>query len=435
MSGQIFDTTVWANALKIKYGPNLVSQLNDETPTLNMFETDSESWMGSQVQFPIHYGRYPSAMAMGALGYLPAAGNITTASVIIPTKWVRTRVLFDIEVMYASATNAGAWARGQDFLMDRAVTDLADEINRMVAGGTGRGILALVDDTDGSSSGVLGVDAPGGIAADGYGSRYLQPNMIVAFVNPSDSSIRSVRTLSAVTNSGTAATITLDNDVNTSQAANNDWIVRVSNSGISGTAGASSSLDNEVMGIPGIVDDGTLVATFHNVVRSSVTAWQSTVLSTNKIGLMPLQELEDTIHQRSGKKPTHHFMHHSVKRGYLAVADATRTFTSAGGTMAGIDIGQEPEGVSLAYNGKPFLVDRDAPLGRWYMLHRPAITHYVLTEGEWAEETGSMLRAVPGQDAFEAIYRKSGNLSSEMPNSMGVLTGLSTNNAILAHIE
>lgn len=429
----IFDTTAYAEALKIRYGERIVKQHSDKMVALDLFGESTNEWEGLRVEFPIQVGRNQGVMAMGSLGLLPVPQNLDFQSVQIPVRWVRGRVLFEVGLMKQSLRSSGAFARANDYLMNNLVVDLADERNRMLASGTGRGILALVDDTDGSTAGVLNVDSPGGIASDVYGSRYIQPDMILAFVNPSNSVIRSVRKATAVTN-GTTASITLDNDVTTAQAANNDWIVRVSNANVT-TAGASSSLDNEPMGLEGIVDDGTNVTTFHNVNRTTVPQWQSTVLSVTALGLEPLQRLEDTIDQTSGETPTHHYMHHSVRRAYLAAADATRVFMQTGKGPQSFDIGQEPMGMDLTYNGRPIRVDRDAQLGEWLMLNSNHLTHYILVRGEWAEETGSMFRAVPGQDALEAIYRVADNFSSDKPNSMGKLTGLSTTNAIARTVD
>lgn len=90
--------------------------------------------------------------------------------------------------------------------------------------------------------------------------------------------------------------------------------------------------------------------------------------------------------------------------------------------------------MELSYNNKPVHVDKDARLGGWMMLNKDHLMRYVLVEGEWAEETGSMFRAVNGQDALEAIYRVGINYGSDKCNSHGKLTGLSTTNAITRHV-
>lgn len=430
----IFDVSAYAAALKEKYGPALVSQVNDKITALKLFSEDTESWEGLYVRYPVLLSRAQSFMAHGSLGLLPTSQNELTADVQIPVKWVRGTVTFEVAVMKASARSSGAWARAQKLLMDRLVTNISDELNRMLSAGTGRGILAFVDDADGSSAGVLEVDAPGGIASDGFGSRYLQPGMIIAFVDPSTQTIRSIRQVVAINQeTATLSSITLNSDVNTSQAADNDWIVRAADFSVTNTA-RDTSLDNEPMGLEGIVDDGTLVSVFHNISRSTYPAWQSTVLSVPSLSLDALQRLYDTIDQQSGEMPTDNLVHHSVRRAYLASIEASRIFMQSGKGPAAFDLGQEPAGLQLTYNGVPIHVDKDVQFGRWLAVNRNHLTKFTLVPGEWADETGSVFQAVPGQDALQAIYRIACNYSSDKPNAHGKLVDMSITNAITRHV-
>jgi len=42
----IFDTTAYSSALKIKYGPRLVSQVNDRITALKLFADSRDEWEG-----------------------------------------------------------------------------------------------------------------------------------------------------------------------------------------------------------------------------------------------------------------------------------------------------------------------------------------------------------------------------------------------------
>lgn len=432
----IFDAAAYTAALKIKYGKKLTSQVNDRVVVLKKFSDDSESWVGQYVSQPILIGRGQSFMAHGSLGLLPQPQNETTVEQRIPVKWVRGRVQFETALMFQSTGSVGAFAKASDLLMKRLVINLSDELNRMLSAGAGTGILALVDATSGvgSAGDPLFIDAPGGIASDGYGTRYLQPGMLVAFT-PDGSTIHGIRTVSSIaTEAATSSSIVLDQvGVYGTTYTNNDYIVRVANASVSDLS-RDSAYNNEPMGLEGIVDDGTLVNPFHNINSTTYPDWASIRLSVSGLSLDALQRLMDTIDQQSGEAVTDHVVHHSVRRQYLALIDTGRTFMQTGTGPGKFDLGQEPRGVDVTYNGLPITVDRDIQLGEWLSINKDHLTRFVLREGEWAEETGSMFTRVPGQDALEALYRVGVNYTTDQRNTHGKLVGMGITNAIGRHV-
>lgn len=427
----IFDTASYAQSLKIKYGPALVSQVNDRIVVGKLFQNDKDSWEGSQVQFPILLGRGQSFMAHGSLGLLPTAQNETTASVIIPIKWVRGRITFEVALMKQSARNAGSWARAQQLLMDRLVTNIADEYNRMLVSGSGTGILALVDGA-GDGTTTVTVDSPGGIASDGFGGRFLQPGMQIGFTNGTLlSAIRRIESIGSET--ATAGSIVLDSACSATQAPDNYYIVRVADTGVTNIA-RDTSYNNEPMGLEGIVDDGTLVNPFHNVNSTTHPDWASARFSVSALSLDALQRLYDSIDQQSGTPPTDNIVSHSIRRQYLALQETARVFMQTGRGAQAFDLGQAENKVDLQYNGLPVHTDRDAQFGQWISVNKNHLNRYPLVEGEWADETGSIFRAVPGQDALEAIWRAAFNYSTDKRNAHGKLIGMSIANALSRHI-
>lgn len=396
-------------------------------PTLKLFTRSDDEWEGLQAQFPILVGRGQSFMAHGSLGLLPQPKNETTYSMIVPVKWVRGRIQFEIAVMKASMRSSGAFARANEMLMNRLIANIADEKNRMLCAGNGVGIFAQVNGAVSASTTVT-VDNPGNITSTVAGARYIQPGMLLGFIDSATAptTIQAIREVSSVA----AGDLTFVID-SAATISDDYFIVRVVNAQVSNIA-RDTSWNNEPMGLQGIVAT-TTPSTFHNIDRSTVTDFQSSVLSVSALSLDALQRLEDVVDQQSGEEITDHLVHHSVRRQYLAMIDASRVFMQTGkATVA--DAGQEPMGVQLTYNGKPILCDRDFMLGEWMAVNRNHLTHFVLTDGEWAEETGSMFRAVPGQDALEAVYRIADNFSTDKGNAHGKLTGLSTSNALSRHV-
>lgn len=429
----IFDSTAYGNALKDLYGPEMKSQVAEKTVSLKLFTPSSDEWQGLKVKYPIPIERAQSFMAHGALGVFPDPQDETILSTEILVKWIRGRILFSKAVMEESRTSRGAWAQANQFLMKRLVTNIADERNRML-NSTGTGILALVDGA-GNGTTTLTVDAPGGIAGDGYGTRYLQVGMIIAITD--GTTISAVRKISAiVTESDTAGSVTLNQAVSAADAPNNSYIVRAANLGITtSTLTRDTSYNNEPMGLDGIIDDGTLVNPFQAISRTTYPTWGATIITVPAFSLSALQQLTDTIDQVCGEPITDFQCHHSVRRAYLASLDTTRQFTQASGGPGKFDLGLEPKGVQISYNTIPIHVDRDARLGALKAINRDTLYRYVLLDGEWANDTGNVLRwTSTDQDAFEAIWRMADNFATDRPNSHGQLQGMDQVSAIRRHI-
>lgn len=430
----IFDSTAYGNALKDLYGPEMKSQVNDRTIALKLFTPESDEWQGLKVKYPVTIERAQSFMAHGALGVFPDPQDETVLSTEILVKWIRGRILFSKAVMEESRTSRGAWAQANQFLMKRLVTNIADERNRML-NGTGTGILALVDGA-GTGTTSLNVDAPGGIAGDGYGSRYLQAGIIVAFTN--GTVISAVRRITAITvENDTTSTITLNSPVSAADAPDNYFIVRAANLGVTtSTLTRDTSYANEPMGLDGIIDDGTLVNPFQAISRTTYPVWGSTVINVPAFSLSALQSLTDTIDQVCGEPITDFLCHHSVRRAYLTALDTTRQFVQSQGGPGKFDLGLEPKGMEVAYNTLPIHVDRDCRLGSWKAINKDALYRYVLLDGEWANDTGNVLRwTSTDQDAFEAIWRMADNFATDRPNAHGQLTGMDQVNAIRRHVQ
>src|SRR5215475_10766349 len=138
----VFDAVAFGDMLKRVYGPNVISQVSDKVLLRKEIATSTDEWTGSEVRFPIALGRAQSFMAHGALGILPTPVNETFTSTVIPVKWMHGRIQLGVDAMKQSMTNRGAFARALNFIMDRLVTNIADDLNRIMASGTGRGIFA-----------------------------------------------------------------------------------------------------------------------------------------------------------------------------------------------------------------------------------------------------------------------------------------------------
>ena len=81
-----------------------------------------------------------------------------------------------------------------------------------------------------------------------------------------------------------------------------------------------------------------------------------------------------------------------------------------------------PSEFYLEFNGLPVVPDKDCPR-RMFFLPAEGIEKYVLCEMEFADETGSMMIAQTGVDAFEVRVRHFFNLFNSHAAGSAVLTG------------
>jgi hypothetical protein len=222
----------------------------------------------------------------------------------------------------------------------------------------------------------------------------------------------------------------------TTSLADNDYIVKAMNATI--TDVGDTSFNKEAMGLLGLVDDGTYVATLHNVNRTTYPLFQSTVIgSVGPLSADVLQRGVDLADQRGDGDIDLLSMHHSVRRAYISVTDDARRYV-------GSDLGSPDAGTKaakkqrLTFGGIPMEVDKHAPYGIIFGLDTSTFRRYVEVAGEWMDEDGSILQRIGSgstmQDAFEGVYRMWFNLHVEKPNTCFRLDAV-TATVTVAHID
>ena len=102
----------------------------------------------------------------------------------------------------------------------------------------------------------------------------------------------------------------------------------------------------------------------------------------------------------------------------LLVADK-RFVNTVTGKVKGDGTFSDKEKSYLEFAGVPWIADPDAPT-RVFMIDSKTFKKYVLSELEWADETGSYMIAQTSADAFEARLRLFANLFPEKPSACAV---------------
>ena len=412
-----------AAILKEVYGDEVADQINNETRSYSHFkrEADDSKWEGEVYVEALRTGRNQATKAAAERGLLPDADRQKYAELRIPNRYVYMAVEVTAQIMKEARTKRAAFLNAMESEMSGAVTDCAVELERMIWM-AGNGQLCLVS-VAGASTTTLNVDTPGGVAGTVNGARFLKPGSVIAIhaagAAPSNTP-NAVRTVSTVAADGTSVVLTAA--VSAGEAVNNGWVTK----GVSRGGTLEGSVNLEPMGLLGIIDDGTYVATFHGLSRTTNPIFKSKRF-TGVGGLDEdiLHRGFDTTDELKNKSPNWLTCHHSIHREYIRLTQSDRRYTGEYLMRpdAGVSGGKKRE---LSFNGLSIEKARFAPYEMFFAIDDDPLKRYVSVEGEWADEDGAVLSRVSGQDVFQAYYRKFGNHGTMRCNSSFILDGITS---------
>ena len=177
----------------------------------------------------------------------------------------------------------------------------------------------------------------------------------------------------------------------------------------------------EMMGLRGIVDDGTDLTTFQNLtVSGTLYEWRSVRINASSANLTSdyLQRLIDSvaIMAPDGEEPDTLIMHKVQRRKYLDLVVPQKRFND-GDMDAGF--------TKLSFNGSEMLLDKDCQVDTVYAVKKDKIRKFELESIGMGKHEGSdtFLRAI-NQDVFQAYWRHYCNFGTSSRLSHGKLVSL-----------
>lgn len=405
--------------LKDFYVDKIVEEIKQEMPLLDYFKKrDDMPTDGRQVFYPVHVGRNVGVGAIGAGANLPTAGGQTWQDLKVPYRYNYARIQIDAQSLKATKTSKGAFEKIFDAEILGAARDCGRNRNRQLFG-YGNGQLAAIKTGASSATQTLN-NLQGQTDANGQynPARFLAAGQIVAGIS-GGATVNWVGTVSSVSADLTQVTFT-----GSVASTTGDVLVLVSTA--ASTALADSGYNNEIMGLLGMVDDGTYVGTYFGISRTTYPLLQSSriALGGGTLSAIILQRLADAIAQKSDGHVSDWFMHQTTLREHLANLQNFKRYTNefAMSPDAGWE-GAAQEG-EIEFNEAPMHVDRDCPYGLIFGLDEKMLFRYVNEEGKWADDDGTILLRVAGVDAYEARFRVFDNFVNDAPNRCGVISGI-----------
>lgn len=385
--------------LKIYYAGPIVSQFNDEMPLYKGAEKGKEKWNGLQINRPLKVRRNQGIGATSDGGNLPAIGKQNVQQATIVSKYNYLRFGLTGPLIKASQGDKGAFVSAMEYEMSEGLIDLKKDVNRQLFW-NGEGRLAVLS-AAAVASNVITVT---GRTSGEDGNKYLDVGQVIDIYNPS-TGVASASGLTIVAISGsTTATVTLDQNIS---AAASDIVVR---------AGA---YNQEIQGITTVLDNAT--STIYGIDRSVYSTYQGNYIDAGgaQLSLDLLQRPFNEIRRLGGGKPTALFCDFSTERGYNKLLVADKRYV--GSKVTGDGTFTDKDKVYLDFGGVPVLADVDCPGFNTFMLQADSFKKYILSELEWADETGSYMIAQSGADAFEVRLRLFANMFPEKPRNLARL--------------
>lgn len=393
--------------LKNFYQGPIVDQYSEDVAIWRGTEKGKYPWSGQQVIRPIKVRRNPGVGATSDGGTLPQIGRQTTVQAIISPAYNYLRFGITGPMIEASKSDVGSFVRSASFELEEGYNDLKSDSNRQMSW-NGNGTLAQVNTTVvGSQSVVLA-----GRESPEPALKFLDVGSVVDIYNGS-TFVQGGLTIQSIT-SGTAisstATVVFDQAVTATAGYN---LVR------------TNSYGNEISGILTQLDGGT--TTVFSIVRANYVQTQANVVNVTSDGtstgaslplsLGYLQQIEDESERRGGRGINCLYSDFGSRRMYQKLLTADKRYIN---TVKG-DGGFADENKNyLEWNGKPWVADKDCPQ-RIFMLPDKYIEKYVLTEMQFADETGSMYIAASENDELEVRIRFFANLFNSKAAGSGCL--------------
>lgn len=431
------DTAAFDAVLKTVLGPKIIELLPTKTKTLDIFEAlDAADWGGRYVEYPAMVGRNQGAGWGSEFGAIPAAGRVKHTTVRIPMRYMYFRIALSAQVMKASEGSKNSFASAMELEMRQGIKSVQNQRGRTIMH-DGRGVMCLINAASPTGAATLVVDSPGGVAGATNGGRFLNPGDVIAAIAPGTGVLRStgsLRTVQSISADGT--TLTLDAAMSGAAIADNDFIVKAASATI--TDASDTSYQKEAMGLLGLVDDGTNLATLHNVNRTTYPIYASGRINVNGgLSADVIQRIIDLADERGDGEISDLIMYQSVRRAYLSLTEGDRRYTA--GDLSRPDAGTvAAKRGRLTFGGIPITEEKYCPYGTIFAVDRMGMKRFVEVPGEWAEESGAILKQIGTgatlQDAFEGYYRLWDNFHNDYPATCGRLDNI-TSTIVVAHID
>jgi hypothetical protein len=383
--------------LKNYYEGPIVDQFNNEMPLYREIEKGKEKFNGLKVIRPLKLRRNTGIGATSDGGNLPKIGTDTVVQAEIEAKFNYLRFGITGPMIKASQGEKGAFISAMSHLMQSGMEDLKNDVNRQLFW-TGRGDLAKVNAAVVASTALVAK----GRESTEDGDKFLEVGMVIDVITSAGAVVASNVEITDMTVASGLATLTLSAAVTVSA---DDIIVR------------SGAGNKEIQGLLVALDGAT--SSIFGINRATYRQYQGNVVdaASAQLTLSAMKQAANLGRRRGGAKYSVVFCDFDSERYYEKLLVADKRYV---GKVVGDGTFSDKGESYLEHGGSKVVPDKDCPT-RFLWIDAKQWKKYVLSELEWADETGSQLIAQTSADSFEARLRLFCNLFPEKPAAQAAL--------------
>lgn len=403
-------TTTAANALKDVYLPVIREMLNNSVEFLNQIATNTQDIEGKNAVLSLHTKRNSGVGARAEGGTLPTAGSQSYAEQRIPVYSMYGRIKLSGQVIEAMKSDRGSFGRALETETKGVTSDTQRDYNRQLWG-TSDGVIATVAS---ESADVVTLAA----ATTTTQLRQLEVGMKVDIGTVANPTLRGTGLeITAITRA--TPSITVSGTI-VGTPTTTDFVFRSGSGGATGGVG-----QKEITGVPTIVNDAV---TLHGVNPVTHPVWKSTVSANGAVDRastdVVFETVLDDVRHEGGSEIDQIWVGSGVKRNFAAQLKTLRRFDNTlelkGGFKApSVDIGR----------GEVALIDeRDVPEGQAYCMTMDHMVEFVMSDWDFMDMDGSVLKFVDNEDAYQAVLRTYRELATDKRNAHARIDDLETTN-------
>lgn len=430
------DTQSLDGIYKDFYEDYISEGVNNKNPLKDLIKTVDIPYGGREVKWNAHVGRSSAVMPSGEGGGFPEAGSERSIQTTITAKKLVARIETTPEALADSMRSEFAFVSARKDETNRMVDNIARREEHLLCQ-DGKGVLALVDEADPDGDTTLSLDAPGGIANDNFGNRYIQPGMFLGFVNPATGQLRASSCRKVLSCNEDGASVVLA-AVTGSTVAENDLVVQAANADVSDIL--DTSYEQAFWGVMAQYDNGTYRNNFFGIDRDTFPSHSTYVkAAAGAFSVDVLQQSSDVVDQKLNGRVNRLLMHHSTRRLYIQALEADRRYIQASLQKPDAGTAAFKQG-DLTLGEVPINVIRDFALDVILGLDEGAqLTCYVSEKGKWDDTDGSIwVRSGTGSSArhkFEAWYFNRKQFVEKNPGKSFRIDGITGQSLVVVRSE
>lgn len=427
------DVAAVTDTLKFVYGEGIQNQFDQEALTYHQFPKSERSVRGLGYQFSVRYERgqgtgvRPESMRLPD----PLVGKFDKG--LIEPRYCYGSIRLTGPMIERAKTDVAAFVDGLADSIDDIYLSLVLDMNRM-AWGDGFGLLATLSEASDSLQTTAGTSWT--VTADNdAGMMYVKEGMLVDFYDGANVDVSSVasrvesvdlvnKTCEMEANTGTYTTNHPNSGISSSIAAgvvpSGAYMVKMATR--AATHATSETTWNEVMGLNGIFDDGTLISKFEDIEPGSYPKWKANMLGNNnvnrEISLDLLLQAVDLTRYHAGNRKIQMRLGMGQRRKYAALLMNDVRFAPT--VFRG---GYETLTFSAGDGSIEMIIDPMTQPNKIFIHPVGAIQKYEMTPLGWGDLDQKMHQR-SGFDEWDMFLRLFTNIGTEQRNALTLVDDL-----------